>query len=239
MDVSHLSSNRKVLFFIPARGGSKGIPNKNLSVIGNKTLLARSINYCREAGQLGQFAMEIVVSSDDENIMEEARLSGASVHRRPDEISGDSSTTEQALLRFLSESPQNPSTCLVLVQCTSPFTRAKDLLAGIQAIRSLEYDSAFIGVENHFWLYRFNDRADKWEPDGHELVFRPSRQNIKPRVHETGAAYFFECGKFLENRFRIFGKFLPIVGDHFSEVDIDEPRDLEFAQRLVSIFDGT
>ena len=86
-----------IVCVIPARGGSKGIPSKNLKRIRGTTLVARSILAAKES----RFSMQIIVSTDSPAIAREASLYGADVCMRPPEISGDQSSSEEALLHVL------------------------------------------------------------------------------------------------------------------------------------------
>ena len=87
----------KILAIIPARGGSKGIPRKNLQLVGGKPLLVHSIGHAWNAREITR----VVVSTDDPEIAEVARTNGAEVVFRPANISGDHASSESALLHVL------------------------------------------------------------------------------------------------------------------------------------------
>ena len=92
---------------IPARGGSKGIPRKNLKLVGGLPLIARAILSCKQVAEIDQ----VWVSTDDEEIASVALSFGAQVVNRPLEISGDTASSESALLHgldVLAEAGQNP-----------------------------------------------------------------------------------------------------------------------------------
>ena len=234
-----MKSKEHVLFFIPARGGSKGLPDKNLQILGNHTLLERCIQTCEKTQSKMPGGGLIVVSTNDEKIAQLAEKQGAKVHWRPQEISGDNSTTEQALEHYLRnnrnlDSGEYRFDLISMLQCTSPFTRSSELVAGFDLVRK-GFSSAFIGIENHYWLYR-TDEQGGLVPDGHDLKFRPSRQLVSPRYHETGAAYFFTEIGFLESRFRLNGRVGCVVSDVYGSVDIDEEHDLIQARALLGSF---
>ena len=223
--------NKKTLLaVIPARGGSKGIPKKNLQVVGAKTLIGRSIATALKLS--GNFEkVRVVVSTDDREIAAEALSQGAEVHSRPIRLAQDSSSSEEALLHFLDQIECAPDAAVAMIQCTSPSTTTEDLLAGIAALTS-GFDSAFIGVENHHWLYENTQIG--YRPLGHTLDKRPSRQTIKSQVHETGAGYFFTVSSFQRSKFRLHGKIACVKVNALGYVDIDEPEDLGLAQKLFS-----
>lgn len=224
----------RFLYFIPARGGSKSIKNKNLQIVGDKTLVQRAVETGFNSGLELGMETTVVVSTQDSVIAAEATKSGAVVHNRPQEICGDDATTEQALIHFLFNhwlSKDLDYTYIALIQCTSPFTSSKDVAEGINQVVA-GYDSSFLGSINHYWLYKIDQESKSYISIGHELGFRPSRQRIQEQIHETGAGYFFRADKFLEKKFRLFGK-INAVGTGLAEsIDIDEVGDLEFAQLI-------
>jgi len=226
----------KFLYFIPARGGSKGIKDKNLQIVGGKTLIQRAVGTGFDSGLKLNMDTTVVVSTQDSAIAAEASKSGAVLHNRPQEICGDDATTEQALIDFLDNhwpSADLSETYIALIQCTSPFTSSEDVAEGINQVVAGS-DSSFLGSINHYWLYKVDQESNSYAPFGHELGFRPSRQRVQEQIHETGAGYFFGADKFLEKKFRLFGK-ISAVGTGLAEsIDIDEIGDLEFAQVIAN-----
>ena len=112
-------SELKVLAIIPARGGSKGIPRKNLRKLAGKPLIA----YAIETAHASYYVNRIIVSTDDQEIAEVSKGFGAEYIQRPIEISGDSASSESALLHTLEQlytlEAYEPN-LLVFLQCTSP-----------------------------------------------------------------------------------------------------------------------
>ena len=125
MESSLMTPSSAALALIPARGGSKGIPGKNLQLIGGRPLVLRSI----QAAQASRGVGRVVVSTDDDVIRSLALEAGAEVVSRPEAIAGDTASSESALLHaleMLSEQGTLPER-LVFLQCTSPFTSAEQL----------------------------------------------------------------------------------------------------------------
>lgn len=216
--------------FIPARGGSKGIPRKNLAEVGGQSLLEISIK--KASGVIRELAgtSQIVVSTDDDEIADEALLQGAStIHRRPENLATDASTLEEALTHFVSFGPlpEEPSTVIAVLQCTSPFIKPTSIRSGIELVQDGVYDSVFTGVRNHFWLYEENGAGGSWRPKGHDLKTRPPRQSLPASAHETGGGYFFRLEGFIANGFRLHGRVGLVELDNLEAIDIDEPDDLE------------
>jgi len=240
--MSDIVHEERLLFFIPARGGSGGIHRKNLQEILGVTLVGRCVQTCFEALKLLNTKFgQVVVSTNDEEIARIGILHGAEIHWRPDELCEDSSTTEEALGHFLGLEPRFESNStpenqrIAMLQCTSPFTRARELVEGFESLNR-GYDSAFLGVENHYWLYSEGDDGSL-RPQGHLLGHRPSRQAVKVQYHETGAAYFFRGSDFQASQFRLNGSMFCVSTDLFGSIDIDEPEDLVYARLVALSFD--
>ena len=104
---------------IPARGGSKGVPRKNTLPLGGRPLIVWTI----EAARRSRFIDEVFVSTDDPEIAEIAENHGASVIARPQRISGDSASSEEALLHAISTNEKcGRADIIVFLQCTAPLT---------------------------------------------------------------------------------------------------------------------
>ena len=121
-----------VVAVIPARGGSKGVPGKNLAPVAGVPLVVRAIRACLAAGRVS----EVVVSTDDDGIAATAAQAGAIVVRRPAELANDTASSEAALrhvleTRYADRLPE----VLLLVQCTSPFITAAEVDEVVAAIQ--------------------------------------------------------------------------------------------------------
>ena len=122
-----------VIALIPARGGSKGIPRKNLQSLAGKPLIAHTIEHARQARSVGR----VVVSTDDAEIAAVSKQYGAEVVWRPAAISGDTASSESALLHaleYLQQTEGYESDLLVFLQCTSPLTLPEDIDGTVQAL---------------------------------------------------------------------------------------------------------
>ena len=118
---------------IPARGGSKSIPKKNLALVGNKSLLERAINCAQLAG-----VEYVFVSTDDREIAAAAIKSGAEVITRPEKFSDDRSSSESALLHAIHEIEKKVNTSdanIAFLQATSPFTNPNDLKKALKLLK--------------------------------------------------------------------------------------------------------
>ena len=133
---------KQTIAIIPARGGSKGIPNKNLIEFCGKPLLAWSILQAKEAKTISQ----VYVSSDDEEILTTAAQFGAIPIRRPKELATDASSSEEALLHALNEIEKvgtNIPDLVVFLQATSPLRTTEDIDGAVQKLIETRSDSLF------------------------------------------------------------------------------------------------
>ncbi len=219
------------LAIIPARGGSKGIPRKNILPLGGKPLIAYNI----EQAQLAQGVNRVVVSTDDAEIGAVASQYGAEVIWRPAEISGDSASSESALLHVLETLQASEGyrpDVLVFLQCTSPLTLAEDIDGALQALLDAQADTALAVIPFHYFVW-------KPEPDGdavginHDKGYRPLRQQREPQYLETGAVYVMRVPGFEAARHRFFGKTALYIMPPERRLEIDDPVDFQVAEVLL------
>ena len=189
---------------IPARGGSKGVPLKNLQKIAGKSLLARAI----ESAQATHGIDLVVVSTDHDGIAAEAERHGATVVRRPDAISGDTATSESALIYTLEQLEKLRGTqfdITVFMQCTSPFINPQNMDNAIARVQRNAADVVFSAVEDHSFLWTL-DEAHHAVAVGHSMDYRPRRQDRQKHFNETGAFYVMRTAGFIERNHRFFGR---------------------------------
>lgn len=224
-----------VLAVIPARGGSKGVPGKNLAPIADAPLVVRAVRAARAARLIGQ----VVVSTDDPGIAALARSAGAGVVERPARISGDTATSEAAVLHAMDTVEQRDGTPLdvvLLVQCTSPFITPGDLDGVTRAVLD-GADSAFTAAPFHGFVWRESDQGGHGV--NHDKAYRPRRQDRPQDWLETGAAYAMRAPAFRTERHRFFGRTSLVPADPARVLEIDDPHDLDRARALAPLLDGT
>lgn len=223
----------RVLAVIPARGGSKGVPGKNLADVGGMPLVVRAVRACLEAGSV----TDVLVSTDSEAIAAAARAAGAVALRRPAGISGDTATSEAAVLHALDAFEELHSVTVdvvLLVQCTSPFITASDVESVAAAVASGAADSALTVAPFHGFLWRAG--ADgSGAGVNHEASYRPRRQDRPQDLLETGAAYAMAAAGFRTARHRFFGRTVPVATDPARVLEIDDPHDLARARALAPV----
>ncbi|MFJ9663798.1 cytidylyltransferase domain-containing protein [Streptomyces sp. NPDC101219] len=240
---------RRVLAVIPARGGSKGVPAKNLAPVGGVPLVARAVRACRAA----RHVTDVVVSTDDPAIADVARRAGAEVVVRPAALSGDTASSEAAVLHALDAHEDThgaPVDVVLLVQCTSPFLSAGDVDAVAAAVVGGRADTAVTVAPFHGFLWR--DGEDGGDGRGaaagagaagghgvnHDKSVRPRRQDRPQDLLETGAAYAMDAAGFRAHRHRFFGRTEPVRTDPARVLEIDDPHDLARARALAPLLDA-
>lgn len=223
------------LAIIPARGGSKGIPRKNVLPLAGKPLIAHNIEQARLANKVSR----VVVSTDDPEIAAVSERYGAEVVWRPAEISGDTASSELALLHVLESLRQNENyrpDLVVFLQCTSPLTLAEDIDGTVQALEDQAADTALAVIPFHYFLWRLAAHQDgglNAAGINHDKSVRPLRQEREPQFLETGAVYVMKTAGFEAARHRFFGKTALYVMPTERRLEIDEPVDFQVAEVLM------
>ncbi|MBY8841663.1 N-acylneuraminate cytidylyltransferase [Streptomyces sp. SP2-10] len=231
-------SVRRVLAVIPARGGSKGVPAKNLAPVGGVPLVARAVRECRAT----RLVTDVVVSTDDQAIAAAAREAGAEVVLRPAAIAGDTATSEAAVVHAMDTHEAlhgAPVDVVLLVQCTSPFLLREDIDKVAAAVAEKGADTAITVAPFHGFVWR---EADAESEGGvgvnHDKSYRPRRQDRPQDFLETGAAYAMDAAGFREHRHRFFGRTELVRTDPARVLEIDDPHDLARARALAPLFDA-
>lgn len=216
---------------IPARGGSKGIPRKNVKLLAGKPLIAHTILAARAARTIAR----VVVSTDDDEIASVAREYGAEVVRRPPALSGDTARSEDALLHALDELAKDGYSpeFVVFLQCTSPLTRAGDIDGTVEALLREGADSALAVTPFYHFLWT---RAEDGNAVGvnHDKRVRLRRQEREGQYLEAGAVYVMRTDGFRQARHRFFGKTALYVMPEERVLELDTPRDFAVAELLLA-----
>lgn len=224
----------KFLVIVPARGGSKGIPMKNIYPVNGKPLLSYSLEMMRQVS----FDGDIVVSTDSEQIKEVAvQTPGIEVVDRPQDISGDRASTESALLHALQVMEERKGCiydAIVTLQATSPLRKAdtvKACLNKYEADRD-KYDALLTLTETRtdYWIKEGEDHYRRLYPDAPRR-----RQDREPIYIENSAVYITDRQSLLETGsvlgYHVNGYVIP----EKEGVDINEPIDIILAEELIKM----
>jgi CMP-N-acetylneuraminic acid synthetase len=217
------------LAIIPARGGSKGVPGKNLRPLAGKPLIAWSILRAREAAAIDT----VMVSTDDERIAAVAREYGAEVpFLRPGELATDQAPTEPVMAHALDWYAANGRAfdTIVLLQPTSPLRLPGTIDAALRQFRDEQADSLLGVVESHHFY---------WRRDPVEALYdyrnRPRRQDIATadrRYRETGAVYISTVEAFARSGNRLSGSIALFLMDELEGWEIDSEADFAVLEAL-------
>lgn len=215
----------KNIAIIPARGGSKRLPNKNILNLDEIPLLVHSIKYA----QVNNANIDAVyVSTNDEKIKEISLHYGAQVIDRPDTISGDlepTITTIQHALSVLGSTIEN----VILLQPTNPLRPENLLKECFEKFENTNCDSLFTVSSNHHKLGKIVE--EKFIPFNYEIGQRS--QDLDPLYFENGLLYITKASCILNGNI-ISKNALPYLVDHvFSKVDIDTQEDFDYAEFLI------
>lgn len=220
------------LIIIPARGGSKGVPRKNLRTVGGHPLIEWSIR----SGQESNHSKTVVVSTDDDKIAQIATSSGALVVLRPAHLATDTSQTELTMAHALDEIADADSySHIVLLQPTAPIRRV-----GLvdQAIEKMMHDGSesLVGVvESSPFIWKGS--TDNARPE-YDVAQRPMRQSFAASdlsYRETGNIYITTVDAFRNSGCRVSSKTSLFVLNMAEGLDIDTEFDIELADTLLRI----
>lgn len=216
----------KTIAIIPARGGSKGIPRKNIYPFNDKPLIYWNI----QAALQSKYIDQIIVSTDDAEIADISRVAGAEVIMRPDGISTDIASSEDALIHALKTLEAQPE-ITVFLQCTSPLTQSLDIDRCIEKLIKAQADSAFTATQSHRFLWKNTESATGINHEGSE---RKRRQDLEPEYAENGAVYVMRTAGFLKAKHRFFGKTVISEMPSTRSWEIDSYDDLRITKALTT-----
>ena len=221
---------------IPARGGSKGVPRKNVLPVGGVPLIARAVASARAARRVDL----VVVSTDDAEIARVAEDAGALVVDRPAELAGATASSESALLHTLDalESRGIPVATVVFLQATSPFITSAGIDEAVAMVDGGGYDAAFSAFETYGFLWG-RDADAAATAINHDAAHRPRRQDRDPHYLETGAFYAFGADGFRRAQHRFFGRVGIVEVPELSAVEIDDHAQLALARAIAPLVDDT
>lgn len=218
----------KVVSIIPARGGSKGIPRKNLAPVAGKPLLVWTV----EQSVRARLVDATFVSTDDEEIASVATASGAQVIWRPTAISGDTATSEEALEHALAHLRDDAGVVpewVVFLQATSPLRRPGDIDGALRAAQEANVDSLFSGaVCNDFLLW--HETPEGLRSINYDFSDRRRRQVRQNQFVENGSIYVFRPQVLREHANRLGGAIGFYRMEAWQTWEIDDEEDIELVE---------
>lgn len=219
----------EILCLIPARGGSRGIQRKNVRAVAGCPLVGHTIRAARETDAITR----VVVSTDDREIDRVAREFGAEVVWRPHDISGETASSESALLHALAQlqegSDYRPD-LIVFLQPTSPLRQHDDVQNAVDTLISSDADSLFSACVQEGFVWRHEGRG--LTPITYDYRARPRRQDAPQDLVENGSIYVFKPWVLEELGNRLGGRIAVYRMSVYDSFQIDEPGDLDLMEAL-------
>lgn len=221
----------RTLAVIAARGGSKGIPHKNLLPLCGKPLIAWSVEQARNA----KGVTEVAVSSDSDEILAVAEQYGAIGVKRPAAIAGDTATSESAWLHALDarEAATGAFDLVLSLQATSPIREAADLDGALSQYAAEGWDSllSVCEIEDFFnWRKLPDGGADAVNYDWRS---RRRRQEIEKLYLENGSFYITPASRMRQTQNRLVGRIGMFVMDRHKMFQIDRPEDVQLCAAIL------
>lgn len=218
---------------IPARGGSKGIPGKNIALLGGLPLVAWSIRVAKQVAAIDR----VVVSTDSKEVTRTASALGAEVSERPPHLATDTALVIDTLRDLLERwrTAGESVRTVVLLEPTCPFRSAEDVESCLTVLEDETIDSVatFKAAElNPHRAWRIEDaRPSMFLPDVDPWL---PRQSLPPAYQLNGGVYAFRADRLRgEHRSILFGRSAAVVMPAERSIDIDEPRDLLLANMML------
>lgn len=225
-----------MIAIIPARGGSKGLPGKNIKPLNGKPLIAYTI----EAALDSDYISEVIVTTDSDEIASVAKKAGATIpFMRPEELARDKSKAIDVYIYTIERLKKERGIKIqsfIVLQPTSPLREKNDIDAAIRLFSEKKADSVISVTEaSHPPVW-----AKKISPEGILTDYFPeystnlNRQEIEPAFMPNGAIFIFKYSLLKENYRYYFSQTYPYIMPADRSVDIDSQFDFDFAEFLLT-----
>lgn len=224
----------RVVAFVPARGGSKRVPRKNMAEVGGITLLGRAIRVARQADS----GVRLVVSTDMDHLTSALEGTGIEVHARPLALCGDGAQIEDAIEHWLTDAADvQDDDVIVMLQPTSPFRRPETVRACVRAVRTTglpcltvrrDHAYAFTGIAEGERVRWHREQLASW---------RPRTQELDALVVENGCVYAFTAAHFRSTKNRMAQEMAFVEVSQWESLDIDTEEDLRTARALAPLIE--
>jgi CMP-N,N'-diacetyllegionaminic acid synthase len=225
----------KVVSIIPARGGSKGLPRKNVALLNGKPLIAYSI----ESALKSMLVSRVIVSTEDAEIAETSRRYGSEVMDRPEELAQDSSPTIPVVVHALHrlEEAKYRADVVVLLQPTTPLRTSQDIDAAVELFLETDCQSVVSVCEmEHSPYWSFQTEEGYLKPLLGEKYLKMRRQDL-PKVYLPNGALFISRPKTIyELKSFYSSQTVPYLMPPERSIDIDSEIDLCQAEHLLKMF---
>lgn len=220
----------KNLAVIPARGGSVGIPKKNLKFFCGEPLITRIVNIAILCPCIDR----VVVSTDDREIQKIAIRAGAEApFLMPQQISGSESSSEMAILHAVEWLRANEAVVperLTFLQATNPFTNQDDISRAHEMLEAANFDVIFGAARSHSFVWQIKEGSAVGV--NHNCNYMPMRQMLAPQYEENGSLYIMKSDNFLNAKHRFFGRIGVFRMPKWTSLELDDEIDWEMAEAV-------
>jgi CMP-N,N'-diacetyllegionaminic acid synthase len=223
-------SGKKILAIIPARGGSKRIPRKNIKILAGKPLIAYTI----EAALKSRYLDKVVVSTEDNEIAVISKKYGAEIIKRPKKLAKDDTPTypvlEQAV-NYLKEKDNYVPDIIVTLQPTSPLRNFLHINKAIEKFLNDKYDSSLSVFPLHVFLWE--KKGNTAIPINHDIDKRMRTQDRSPEYKENGAIYITREDILMKKRKILSEKIGLYIMPEECSVDVDNKFDFWLVEKII------
>lgn len=226
---------KSILAVIPARGGSKGVPKKNIKKLSGKHL----IGYTIEAAKNSKYANRVVVSTEDYEIAKISKYYGAEVpYLRPSELSVDTSPTIDSILHmvnYLEKNEEYKPDYILLLQCTSPLRNSNHIDDAVEKLLNSDFEALVSVCEaenNPYWVNVFDGDVLKYFIEEGKYISR--RQDLPKSYRLNGAIYLIKTEVLKRSKTLEPETLTGYIMDAYSSIDIDTELDFKIAEVLMT-----
>ena len=216
--------------FIPARGGSKSIPLKNIKEISGKPLIYWSL----KAGEESKCVDKIVLATDSDEIANTAKnfkFKKLEIYYRDKENAQDNSSTESVMLEYIKKSTLQDDDNMFLIQATSPMLKSEDIDKMYEKFKNENFDSMFSAVREK--QFKWIETNEGLKPVNYDYRKRPRRKEFEGLLAENGACYINSIKNIKTDKCRLSGKIGAYEMPSYSLFELDEPSDWIIAENLM------
>ncbi len=189
------------------------------------------VSWCLTAAKECTEVDEIIISTDDEKIKElvsSLEIPNCSIHHRSEENAQDHSSTESVMLEYLESAALAQEDIFILMQATSPFTKARNLTEALSLFNESKADSLLSATRSKRFFWNDNGTALNYD-----FKARPRRQEYDGLLMENGAFYISRVGDIIQNSNRLSGKIALYEMPEYTSLELDEPHDWIIAEQLM------
>ena len=221
---------KKTIVIILARGGSKGIPHKNIKNFCGLPLIAWSILQAKNVKGI----TDVWLSSDDKKILNIAKKFGANIIPRPKKLSTSTSSSDDGYIHAISFIEKNfySPDIIIALQATSPIRESKDLELALKKFKVKNYDSMFSACLAEDLLL-WKQSKHKLKSINYNFQKRPRRQDFKGYMIENGSFYIFTPNLIKKLKNRLGGRIGTYVMESWKLFELDEPSDYKFCELIM------